>query len=240
MNLYQLSKEIIEQAKKNLSQEEFFSFINCKTNKGQTPLHYASFVGNIKLIKILIQNGADFLTKTNNGFNVLHLATMGNKITSFFYFIEKYKININSKDIKDNTSLHLAAYFNSKAIFNYLLSNNKIDINAVNKEGFTSLHFAVMSQNKSMIKKLLIKGADYTIKNNKLATASDIAIKNNYHSIKNIFKGNSCKYKILLYSNYIKMLLIFVSFLQILFLFYINFNYKAIIYILWVIIFVLS
>ena len=121
LNLYQLSKEIIEQAKKNLSQEEFFSFINCKTNKGQTPLHYASFVGNIKLIKILIQNGADFLTKTNNGFNVLHLATMGNKITSFFYFIEKYKININSKDIKDNTSLHLAAYFNSKAIFNYLL-----------------------------------------------------------------------------------------------------------------------
>ena len=239
LNLYELSKEIIESAKLNLSKEEFYSFINSKTNKGQTPLHYASFVGNIKLIKLLLQNDADFSAKTNNGFNVLHLATMGNKITSFFYFIEKYKVGIESKDIKDNTCLHLATYFNSKTIFNYLLTiNNKIDINAVNKEGFTPLHFAVMSQNKSMIKKLLIKGADSTIKNNKLATASDIAKKNNYHEIKNIFQGIRCKYKILKYNNFLKICLIIVSLLQFLFLFYINFDYKSIIYILWAIVFI--
>ena len=72
LNLYELSKEIILSAKNNLSQNEFNSFINCGTNKGQTPLHYASFVGNIKLIKLLIQNGADISAETNNGFNVLH------------------------------------------------------------------------------------------------------------------------------------------------------------------------
>ena len=52
LNLYELSKEIILSAKNNLSQEEFNLFINCRTNKGQTALHYASFVGNIKLIKL--------------------------------------------------------------------------------------------------------------------------------------------------------------------------------------------
>ena len=125
LNLYDLSKEMLITAKNNLSQEEFISFINSGTNKGQTPLHYASFVGNIKLIKLLIQNGADISIKTNNNFNVLHLAVMGNKITSFYYFIKKYKIDINSKDSKDNTILHLATFFNSKKLFNFLLTVKK-------------------------------------------------------------------------------------------------------------------
>ena len=116
LNLYELSKEIIDSAKKNFSKKEFNSFINCGTNKGQTPLHYASFVGNIKLIKLLIENGADISVQTNNGFDVLHLSIMGNKVTPFFYFIQKYNVNINSKDSKENTSLHLATYFNSKKI----------------------------------------------------------------------------------------------------------------------------
>ena len=238
LNLFDLSKEIIEAAKKNLSQKDFITFINWKTNKGQTPIHYASFSGNIKIIKLLIQNGADILIKTNNGFNVLHLATMGNKITSFFYFLEKYKININSKDVKDNTSLHLAAFFNSKKIFNYLLTNNKIDINAKNKEGFTPLHFAVISQNKSMVKKLLIKGANPDIKNDKLFTPPELAKKNNFHSIKHIFKGNKCKYKMLIYSRYTKMLLIILSLMPFLFIFYINLDIKTIFYILWIFIFI--
>ena len=238
LNLYELSKEIIISAQNNLSQKEYYEYINWKTNKGQTPLHYASFVGNIKLIKLLIQNGADILTKTNNGFNVLHLAIMGNKITSFFYFIEKYKISINSKDSKENSSLHLATYFNSKKIFNYLLTNNKIDINSRNKEGFTPLHFAVISQNKSMIKKLLIKGANSSIKNDKLFNPSDLAIKKNFHSIKNIFKKNKCQYQILMYSKIFKILLIIINAIPIFLTFYINFDFKSIIYIFWLIILV--
>ena len=151
LSLYDLSKEIITSAKNNLSKKDFNSFINYGTKKGQTPLHYASFVGNIKLIKLIIQNGADISAKTNNGFNVLHLSIMGNKVSPFFYFIQKYNMDINSKDSKENSSLHLSTYFNSKKIFNYLLTNNKIEINSKNKEGFTPLHFAVVSQNKSMI-----------------------------------------------------------------------------------------
>ena len=238
LNFFELSKEIIKSAKKHLSQEEFITFINYKTNKGQTPLHYASFVGNIKLIKLLIQNGADPFLETNNGFNVLHLSIMGNKITSFYYFNKKYGIDINSKDKKENTSLHLAIYFNSNKIFNYLLTNNEIDINALNKEGFTPLHFAVMNQNKNMIKKLLIKGADCNMKIKELSSPYDIANKNNYISIKNIFKNNKCKYKVLMYSNFTKILLIFLSFFQFLILFYSNFDYKSLIYLLWVIVFI--
>ena len=237
LNLYELSKEIIDSAKKNFSKKEFNSFINCGTNKGQTPLHYASFVGNIKLIKLLIENGADISVQTNNGFDVLHLSIMGNKVTPFFYFIQKYNVNINSKDSKENTSLHLATYFNSKKIFNYLLTNNKIQINAKNKEGFTPLHFAVVSQNKSMIKKLLIKGANCSIKNDKFCTPYDLAVKNNYYSIQNILKGNIYKYSILNYSSYTKAFFIFINIISLSFVFFIKFDLKMVFYILWLVVY---
>ena len=236
LNLYELTKELIKAAKNNLDEDEFNNFINFKTNKGQTPLHYASFVGNIKIIKLLLENNADLFAKTNNGFNVLHLATMGNKLTSFFYFTEKYRLDINSKDFKENTCLHSSTYYNSIKIFNYLLTIDKIDINAKNKEGFTALHFAVINKNKSMIKKLLMKGADSSIRNNKLLTPADVAKDNN--SIKNIFKGNKCKYQILVYSNYFKIFLLILSLIPFFFLFYLKFDIKLIIYILWIIFFV--
>ena len=241
LNLFELSKEIIKSAHENLSQKDYSSFINWKTNKGQTPLHYASFVGNIKIIKLLIQNGADFLSKTNNGFNVLHLATMGNKITSFFYFIKKYNISIKSIDNKENTSLHLATYFNSKKIFNYLLTNNQIDINSKNKEGFTPLHFAVVSQNKSMIKKLLIKGANCSIKNDKLFNPPELAKKNNFHSLKNIFKRHICKYQILMYSRLFTIFLIILNIIPpLFFILSTSFGVISIIYIIWLFIYLFS
>ena len=237
LDLYKLTKELIESSKKNLPKKDFIDYINQKTNKGQTPLHYASFVGNIKIIKLLIQNDADIMTKTNSGFNVIHLAIVGNKITSFYYFIEKYTISINSKDNKDNTCLHLSAYFNSNKIFNYLLTNKKIDINAKNKEGYTPLHFAVISQNKSMVKKLLMNGADSSIKNNQSYTPAELAKQKNYLPIINIFKGSNCKYKVLKYSKFIKIFLIIMSFLPFLFIFYIKIDIRIILYIIWVFIF---
>lgn len=88
LNLYELTKELIKSAKDSLDEKELNNCINCKTNKGQTPLHYASFVGNIKIIKLLLDNNADLFAKTNNGFNVLHLSIIGNKITSFFILLK--------------------------------------------------------------------------------------------------------------------------------------------------------
>ena len=233
LELYKLSKEIIIFAKNNLSKEDFNSFINSRTNKGQTPLHYASFIGDIKLIKLLIQNGADISIKTNNNFNMIHLAVMGNKVTSLYYFYKKYKIDISSNDSKNNTLLHLAAYFNSNKIFNYLLTVKKLNVNSKNKDGFTPLHFAVINQNISIIKKLLIKGAQSSIKNNSQETAIDLARKNNNLEIQKILKENKCKYSILNYSHFSKIFLIITNLLSLSFIFYIKFDIRTIFYIIW-------
>ena len=98
------------------------------------------------------------------------------------------------------------------SVFNYLnIYFIYREINSKNKEGFTPLHFAVVSQNKSMIKKLLIKGVNCSIKNDKLLTPCDLAKKNNYYSIQNILTGNKYKYCILNYSFYTQSLLVLIN-----------------------------
>ena len=73
--------------KNNLTPEEksqnekiFKDFINAKTDgDNQTALHYASFRGNIKVIKLLISNYAEINALTNTRYNMIHKAAMGNK-----------------------------------------------------------------------------------------------------------------------------------------------------------------
>lgn len=50
-------------------------WINHKTDEdGFTALHFASFRGNISLIKMLVANGADINAVNNFGINVMHVA----------------------------------------------------------------------------------------------------------------------------------------------------------------------
>ena len=114
---------------------------------GYTAIHYASFRGNIDIIELLIQNGADFLVKSPKGLNVLHLAAQGDRPDSLIYFKEKYKLDICERDLNGSTPLHWASFVGSDNILNFLLSWN-IDINVQENMGYTPLHLAVMSGNK--------------------------------------------------------------------------------------------
>ena len=111
-----VTETIIEQTKKRLkltadsslsedekkaNEEIFKGFINAKTQgDNQTALHYASFRGNIKIIKLLIQNHAEINALTSNGYNMLHKAAQGNKPSAIVYFNKKYKIDL--KSVEEN------------------------------------------------------------------------------------------------------------------------------------------
>ena len=70
-----LSKE-----EKSKNEQIFKDFINEKTESdGLTALHYASFRGNIKIIKLLISNYADINALSNNRLNMIHKTAQGNK-----------------------------------------------------------------------------------------------------------------------------------------------------------------
>ena len=184
---FKLVKLIIESTKKrlnlisenSLSQEEkinneniFKDFINAKTETEHlTALHYASFRGNIKIIKILIQNFANVQALTYNGLNMLHKGAQGNSPNSIIYFNKKYNIDIASTNNDNLNSMHFAAISGMDNSIIYLL-NMGLNPNLQDINGNTPLHYAVKYGQNRIIKKLLHNGADKNILNkNKVSPA---------------------------------------------------------------------
>jgi uncharacterized membrane protein YbhN (UPF0104 family) len=170
---------ILKYCNGKLSAEKFKQFINQKNDKGVVALHYASFLGNVDIIKYLVNYGADIKALTNNDLNVIHYAAQGNQPNSlvYFYLFHRDKIKIEKTDIKGSTPLHWASYSSSCEIGNYLL-NYGANINTQDKSGNTPLHLATIKNSLKMVQRLLQKGAVATIRNKENDTPEDIALKN--------------------------------------------------------------
>lgn len=73
-----MALNLMDKAKGLITDAQIQVWINHKTDDdGFTALHFASFRGNITLIKLLIENGADKFVKNNFGINVMHVAAQG-------------------------------------------------------------------------------------------------------------------------------------------------------------------
>ena len=166
INSYELLSDIITYLKANLSQEEFIQFINQKTSQGTVALHYAAFKGNIKIIMLLISNGADYTIRTNAGLTVVHYGAQGNQPNTLVYFHLKYSMRLDEPDNSGSTPLHWAAYLGSEASTSYLLGfnwNHEIDINVQDNRGLTPLHLTTFKKEAKIAQRLLQKGASPNI-----------------------------------------------------------------------------
>ena len=177
---YKIVKIIVELTKKRLkltpestlSKEEkeiheqiFKNFINSKTQTEYlTPLHYASFRGNLKIMKLLISNHADINALSLNGLNMLHKAAQGNKPSAIIFYNKKYNMDLNATDNDNLNALHLATISGMDSSLVYLLSLG-MDPNAQDINGNTPLHYAVKYNQIRIIKKLLQNGAKKNIIN---------------------------------------------------------------------------
>ena len=181
-----LIKEQIELAEKAIkiikditSLEIFTKFINHQNHKGINILHLACYKGNMNLIKFLLSNGINYKVKSNTGLSCLHFAAQTNKVTVIYYFIKKYKINKYEEDNNGNTFYHWACFCSSEKVIDFFLNDKKFEINTKNNEGYLPLHFYLMANNSRSIKRLIYRGADVYMKNNKGENAFDIVNKNN-------------------------------------------------------------
>ena len=204
----QVIETIIEQTKKRLQlnqdsllpQEEkeknekiFKDFINAKTQgDNQTALHYASFRGNIKIIKLLIENHAEINALTSGGYNMLHKAAQGNKPSAIVYFNKKYNMDLMSTEENNMNALHIAATNGMDSSVIFLLSLG-IDPNAKDKNGFTALHYAVKKGHLRIIKKLLQKGADRNIQDYKFKKTPVMLAKRNPEILEIFRKKGICE-----------------------------------------------
>ena len=132
---------------------EFKNFLNKKCSNGYTALHYAAFRGNIDIIKIIIENGGNYLEKNTRGLNLLHVAAQGDQPDILIYFKDKYKMNILEKDFNGSTPLHWACFMSSDTCVDFILTwIKREDVNIKEAMGYTPLHLAIFSGNFIYIK----------------------------------------------------------------------------------------
>ena len=113
--------------------------VNRKTTWGDTALHQAARCGSLKVLQLLLNNGADIAARDSNGNTPLHFVCG----------------SPTSKMRKSDISLKVSG----------LLLDNGADVNAVNFAGRTALHFATMNEQTSLMQLLLARGADVTLRN---------------------------------------------------------------------------
>ena len=191
--LIDLLYKIINITKEITTPENFINFINSQNNKGMTVLHFAFYKGYMKLIRFLLNLGADYSLKGNAGLNCIHYSAITNKVTPIYYMIEKCKIDKYDKDKVGNTFFHWACYYASEKVINFFLNDIKFNINIKNKEGFTPLQYYILSKNTKSFKKFILRGADPYIKNKEGENSFDIVNKKykndiNKNNIINILK----------------------------------------------------
>ena len=108
---------------------------------------------------------------------MLHVAAQGDSPYSVAFF-KKMGISINSRDRENSTPLHWACISHSFVIVQYFLAWGA-DVNSQDTAGYTPLHLAVKDlekhKNLSIIKKLIFKGANPTIKDHDDNTPGDYA-----------------------------------------------------------------
>ena len=158
--------------------------INLKDENGRSALAMAVNRNDINVIDFLLKKGADINTKDKEG-NTLSYYLLNNfKAENTKRFENKLKLlqenglMINTKQHSNNTLLHIAVKRNDLALLKRLASFS-IDVNAKNNEGLTALQLAAMKgKDVKIIKYLLDKGADKTVKTDFDETVYDLASEN--------------------------------------------------------------
>ena len=157
-------------------------YLNQQTSDGLTALHYASFRGNLEVIKYLTKLGANPFIEDKDGHNVIHIAAQGDKVNVIYYFLQNFNFDVNDEDHRKSTALHWAAYLNKEISLSYLIAWGA-NVNSKDTENNTPLHLAVVSsetvKESRCVKILLLKGSKRENENKNGQKAIDL-VKNGY------------------------------------------------------------
>jgi palmitoyltransferase ZDHHC13/17 len=150
------------------------NWINQANDKGDLPVHYFSYKGNMEVIKLFEGYNMQVNVRNKQGNTIMHNSAQGNQPAVFIYFHHKYNLKCYETNNDGCTPLHWACYTGSELALMYILKYID-DVNVQDNDGLTPLHLAVMSERTGIIKKLLHKGARRDLKDKKGRTPKQLA-----------------------------------------------------------------
>ncbi len=143
------------------------------TNRGQTPLHSASW-RQPAIMECLIENGADPNVKNLDGNTPMHNVTWSDSVRSVDILCNAGG-NVNIKNNSGLTPLMMAIKKNKTEIMLAFLENNA-DVSIADKSGKTALHYAAIAGYGDIVDELIKNDADIHAKDKKGRTPAHFAV----------------------------------------------------------------
>jgi hypothetical protein len=125
------------------------------------------------VVDLLLKNGADPLLTDDQGFNLLHSATLDGNVFQIALLLHQ-DIPVDIQDTQGHTSLMWAAYKGYGAVIDLLLRWGA-NVYARDDQGFTALHWALVRGAQHPIFKLVEYGSDRFAENNEGKTPAVVA-----------------------------------------------------------------
>ncbi len=126
-----------------------------------TLLFKAALDGNLKLLKLLLENKANVNAKHKDGQTLIHISTTKGDLECLKYLIDN-KADVNVK-FDGQTPLHISANRGDLECMKYLI-DNKADANATDYYGRSSLHMSAWRGQLDCCKYLIDNKADVNVK----------------------------------------------------------------------------
>ena len=118
--------------------------MNDRSELRATAYLLASFNGDLALMRLLEENGADVEVATPSGVNALHMAAQGNQPSSMNHLLANFDVfDLNCRDNTGATPLIWASFSGCEIALTFLLAQPEVDVNAMNRNGETALHLSV-------------------------------------------------------------------------------------------------
>ena len=135
--------------------EEYGASINTCDDHGFMPIHYACRRPAIKIVKYLVQMGADVncIAQNQRADTPLSAAAQGGDLEVVHFLIER-GAEIDYKNGFHVSPLHIAIKDSKKIVAIYLIHNGA-DIELTDSEGHTSLHWAAYKGEKRVMENLI-------------------------------------------------------------------------------------
>ncbi|KAK5146745.1 hypothetical protein LTR04_000982 [Oleoguttula sp. CCFEE 6159] len=129
-----------------------------------TPVLWAAKRCHYYIVNLLLRNGADPLLADDQGYNLLHSATLDGNVYQIVMLLHE-DIPIDAPDAQSHTSLMWAAYKGFPQCVDILLKWGA-SVYATDEQGFTALHWALVKGSLPCIQKLIEYGADRFVQSN--------------------------------------------------------------------------